>query len=174
LFVLTGSAGSGKSAALRELAVRRPDLVAVDSDDWAPPPEQLRSWWEDRLDACVRDAVASEGSGRHTVLAGWITRADALRTPAASELEGLAICLLDCADSTRVERIERRAASGTWGIHRPEQVPRFLKAAAEMRAAKSEWDVTLDTSHLGVPEVAGWVEGWIIEHSRSPGRGGRA
>jgi hypothetical protein len=54
LFVITGSAGSGKSGVLRELSARRSDLIAVDTDDWRPPPEQQPSWWQDRFEACPR------------------------------------------------------------------------------------------------------------------------
>jgi adenylate kinase family enzyme len=166
LFVVTGSAGSGKSAALRELAARRRDLVVVDTDDWGPPTDDVAAWWQERFEACVRDACSVEARGQDTVVAGWITREDVLATPGAGALEGVAVCLLDCDDATRIRRIEERAASGTWGEHRPERTASFLQAAAEMRADEDEATVRLDTTHLSVAEVASWLERWIAERGR--------
>ena len=44
--VLTGSAGSGKSTALRELSAQRENLAVFDFDDLRPPPGASPSWWQ--------------------------------------------------------------------------------------------------------------------------------
>ncbi|MGA8455569.1 MAG: hypothetical protein WB800_09205 [Streptosporangiaceae bacterium] len=164
LFVLTGSAGSGKSTALRELAARRDDLAVFDFDDLRPPPNASQSWWQRQIDQQVARAVAEQARGRDTVLAGWLSADEVLAAPAAAGLEGLALCLLDCADEVRLARIESRAASGTWRLHTPAEVAGFLGAAARMRQSATGL-FRLDTSTLNAAAVASTLENWMA-HAR--------
>jgi hypothetical protein len=164
LFVVTGSAGSGKSPALRELSARRNDLGAFDFDDLRPPPSATRSWWQRQIDDRVTWAVAEQARGKDTVLAGWLTVGEVLAAPSAAQLEGVAACLLDCADDVRVARIELRAASGTWRQHTPEEVAGFLRAAARMRESGAGM-FRLDTSALDPGAVVNRLEEWMT-HAR--------
>src|SRR5205823_7015388 len=116
LFLLTGAAGSGKSAALQELSGRRSDLAVFDLDDLRPPSSASRSWWRAQIGANVLRAVQAEEDGRDTVLAGWTTIEEVVGPPSAAALEGVAACLFDCNDDVRGQRVERRAASGTWRL----------------------------------------------------------
>ena len=166
--MLTGSAGSGKSSALRELSARRNDLALFDLDDLRPPPEAGQSWWRRQIDARVALAVTEQMSGTDTVVAGWLTRREVLAAPAAAALEGVAVCLIDCDDAVRVSRIEARAASGMWRLHTPGEIEGFLRAAAEMRTSGDSL-LRLDTSTLSVSEVADRLEEWMdrIKSGRS-------
>jgi len=160
LFLLTGAAGSGNSAALQELSGRRSDLAVFDLDDLRPPSSASRSWWRAQIGANVLRAVQAEEDGRDTVLAGWTTIEEVVGSPSAAALEGVAACLLDCNDDVRVQRVERRAAPGTWRLHTPEEIAGFLQAAAEMRKAAGVY-FGLDTSRLSVAAVADRVEAWM-------------
>lgn len=162
LFVLTGSAGSGKSSALAELAARHDDLSVFDFDDLRPPPFATKAWWRQQINERVAWAAAEQARGRDTVLAGWLTMDELVAAPSAANLEGIAACLLDCADEVRLERIERRAASGTWRQHTPAEVAGFLKAAARMREASGSM-FRLDSSTLSAKEVASKLEDWMAD-----------
>lgn len=167
LFLLTGSAGSGKSTALRELSARRDDLAVFDFDDLRPPPDASQSWWQRQIDERVAWAGAEQARGRDTVLAGRLTLGEGLAAPSAANLEGVAACLLDCADDVRLARIEQRAASGTWRQHTPEEVAGFLRAAARMRESGAGM-FRLDTSALDAGAVASRLEDWMAHAKRPP------
>jgi len=158
--VLTGSAGSGKSTALGGLSARRDDLAVFDFDDLRPPPGAPQSWWQRQIDERVAWAVDEQVRGKDTVLAGWLSVGEVLAAPSAAELEGVAGCLLDCADDVRVARIERRAASGTWRRHTPGEVAGFLRAAARMRES-GDGVFCLDTSMLDAGAVVSSLEEWM-------------
>ena len=163
LFLLTGSAASGKSAALAELASRHTKLVALDLDDLRPPPDADATWWREQIESHVLRALTEQAAGRDTVLAGWTRIDDVRAVPAAAGLDGIVSCLLDCDDDVRLERIERRTASGTWGAPPGrEQIDGFLRAAAEMRTAATEDVFRLETSRLSVGQVADVLEQWIV------------
>jgi hypothetical protein len=71
----------------------------------------------------------------------------------------------------RLERIARRAATGTWG--RPatrEELDGFLRAADEMRTRMSGACLHVDTSRLDVGEVAARVDAWMADLRRARGR----
>jgi hypothetical protein len=162
LFVLTGSAGAGKTTALRELSARRNDLAVFDFDDLRPPPSATQSWWQLQIDDRVTWAVVEQARGKDTVLAGWLAVGEVLAAPSAAQLDGVAACLLDCADDVRVARIERRAASGTWRQHTPEEVVGFLRAAARMRESGAGM-FRLDTSVLDPGAVVDRLEKWMTQ-----------
>ena len=163
LFLLTGSAGSGKSAALAELRARRRNLVLLDLDDLRAPADADASWWREQIGRHVVRAVAEGAAGRDTVLAGWTTLDELLANPFSAALEGIAACLLDCDDRVRLQRVKRRAASGTWRQHTAEEAASFVEAAAEMRQNLSEHVSRLDTSRLSVSEVVDRIEAWMDE-----------
>jgi hypothetical protein len=160
LFVLTGSAGSGKSTALGGLSARRDDVAVFDFDDLRPPPGAPQSWWQGQIDERVAWAVDEQVRGKDTVLAGWLSVGEVLAAKSAAELEGVAGCLLDCADDVRVARIEQRAASGTWRQHTPGEVAGFLRAASRMRES-GEGMFCLDTSTLDAGAVVSSLEEWM-------------
>jgi adenylylsulfate kinase-like enzyme len=165
LFVLTGSAGSGKSAALRELAGRRRALLTIDLDDVRLPAEPDKTWWREQVEAQVaRAVVAEQEAGRDTALAGWTTLSEVRSFPSSAALEGVAACLLDCDDDVRARRIERRAASGAWASHTADDVSAFLGTAAAMRRDATDEVFRLDTSTLSVSDVADRLETWMDEH----------
>lgn len=162
--MLTGSAGSGKSTALRELSDRRRDLAVFDFDDLRPPADATQSWWQRQVDQRVAWAVAQQTRGADTMLAGWLTMGEVRAAPSAARLEGIAACLLDCSDAVRLARIERRAASGTWREHTSEELATFLRAAAAMRESAAGM-LRVDTSSLTPDMVVSRLEEWMAGSS---------
>jgi adenylylsulfate kinase-like enzyme len=163
LFLLTGSAGSGKSAVLGALSARRHDLALLDLDDLRPPAEADSSWWREQIEAHVSKAVEEQAVGRDTVLAGWIAIEEVLASPSSAALKDVAVCLLDCDDDVRIERVEQRAASGMWRTHTRQELEGFLRAAAKMRAGSGPTRLRIDTSQLSVAEVADRLEAWMAD-----------
>jgi hypothetical protein len=163
LFLLTGSAGSGKTATLLELSSRMGATAAFDLDDLRPPAGAPPRWWADELEAVVLQAIAAQEAGRDTILAGWSSLDDLLATPSAPKLQGVAACLLDCRDDLRVQRIAARVASGRWREHTDDEIEDYIAAAAEMRAVADDRVFVLETSELDVTEVANAVQAWIAE-----------
>jgi RNase adaptor protein for sRNA GlmZ degradation len=165
LFLLTGSAGSGKSAVLHELANRNEGWILLDLDDARPPAGAGASWWRTLLAEHVARSLREGTTGQDTILAGWTSRAELEEIPGASGLR-IAVCLLDCDDRVRLARIERRVASGTWRTHRPEELDEYVRVAASMRSAATERAYVVDTTDLSVSEVADAVERWMAEQRR--------
>jgi energy-coupling factor transporter ATP-binding protein EcfA2 len=112
LAVVFGASGSGKStqaALLRELL---PDVAVHDWDEvgGSPPPKNWRQRgnreWIDR---------ACRGDFDFLVLGG--VPGEVLAAPGAVELDGLAFCLLDCADDERVRRLSEREGGNSLTPH---------------------------------------------------------
>jgi hypothetical protein len=103
LAVVFGTSGSGKSTHAALLADLLPDIAVHDWDEvgGSPPPENWRQRgnheWIDRARRGDRDVL---------VLGG--VPGEILAAPGAVELDGLAFCLLDCADDERVRRLRAR------------------------------------------------------------------
>jgi hypothetical protein len=72
--------------------------------------------------------------------------------PSHGALKAVAVWLLDC-DAVRMRRIERRAASGTWRRHTPDEIAWYLDVAERMRRNAPDAVHRLDTSHPSVGEV---------------------
>jgi hypothetical protein len=191
LFVLTGSSGAGKSSVLAQLPGLVEGLLLLDVDDLRPPPDVVRGWWQEQVEALVRRAVDAQSRGVDAILAGWTPLGEILAAPSALELEGIAAMLLDCDDKTRTARLASRTDAGEWW-RGEESVRESLRAAAWMRAHAVdpsweqgalragawpdmrwerwvEWEAgdrrwvveLLDTTLLSVAEVADEVAAWI-------------
>jgi hypothetical protein len=110
LFVLTGSSAAGKSAVLPGLAARVENLEPHDFDELGVPRGASRRWRQEATEEWTRRIVASDTDGRDTLIAGQTPIGEWLAVPSATELEGIAVCLLDVSDRVRAKRLGRRAA----------------------------------------------------------------
>ena len=109
LFV-TGASGSGKSACLEHLSQLRPDLRCHDFDDGGVPADADKAWRQRRTESWLRVGVAHQAEGLDTVVCGGAVAGEILACPSAARLRGVHICLLDCDDVVRIERLRRRGA----------------------------------------------------------------
>ncbi len=112
LAVVFGTSGAGKTTQALLLADLLPDVAVHDWDEigGSPPPV---SWWRRGTREWIERARASE---RDLLVLGGVP-GEILAAPAASELDGLAFCLLDCTDEERVRRLRAREGSRTVTPH---------------------------------------------------------
>lgn len=114
LFVLGGSSGAGKSAIRRFLSGEGASLVAGlrlrshDFDEDGVPPDADSSWRQRTGAAWVRRALEYQDHGEHLLLSANWPLGEILATPRAPPLDGMAVCLIDCADLARVARLRAR------------------------------------------------------------------
>jgi hypothetical protein len=199
LFLLSGSSGSGKSAALQRLERLQPDLELLDLDA-VFADETDRHFWNQTVELSVQRALAAGRSGHDAVLAGWTPLGELLAAPSATKLEGIAACHLDCDDEVRVERL--RARGREWGLpsdellaeilrfseylrghyadpawHRPDERPnawpemRWERWAAWERGDPRWSTLRIDTTSLTPDEVADRLASWIAEQRELRRRG---
>lgn len=113
LFLLAGSAASGKTTALEGL--RRSGAVdgldARDSDEAGVPAGAGTAWRQQQLAEWVRYAVDRQGEGVDVLLAGQSPLGELLACPSVVLLEGVAAWLLDADDDVRLARLARRDGS---------------------------------------------------------------
>jgi hypothetical protein len=113
------------------------------------------------LELLLQRAVALQAEGRDSLLLGWTPLTELLEAPSTGALDGVAACLLDCDEPTRRQRLKRRTAEG-WPEPTPDEVAEFLRFAEWLRNDYSRREaLVIDTSDLGVKQVADRLEEWI-------------
>ncbi len=140
-----------------------------------------------------------QSDGRDTLIAGQTPIGEWLAVPSATELDGVAVCLLDVSDRIRAERLARRSAGiapgraelgnllawASW--HRshaadPQWRQDVIREGGweQMRWQRWQhwqrgdrrWDVlTLDTSSAPIDETVEQLAHWIMERRSSHGKG---
>ncbi len=110
LFVLTGSSAAGKSAVLPALATGVNGLEVHDFDELGVPRGASRQWRQETTEEWTKQVVASHADGHDALIAGQTPIGEWLAVPSATQLDGLAVCLLDVSDRVRAERLGRRSA----------------------------------------------------------------
>jgi hypothetical protein len=164
LFLVFGSSCSGKSAALAELRGRLLGVAVHDFDEIGVPPEPDIAWRHRSNELWIRRALEYQADGIDLLLAGQTPVGELLEAPSAPLLGGVAACLLDCDDETRLARLRARPASMWSGA--PERWPDLLSWAAWMRkhAADPQLRVrVIDTSQVSLRDVADELAAWIEE-----------
>jgi len=203
LFVLGGSSGAGKSAIRRFLLGEGAALVAGlrlrshDFDEDGVPPDADSSWRQQTGAAWVQRALECERLGEDLLLSANWPLGEILASPGADLLDGVAVCLVDCADPERVERLRARDHAS----YTDERIWDFVVFAAWQRLhhANPQWmpEVILDhwpemvwqrwrswlpgdprwsvpvfdTSGEPVEASASRVAAWIREQSKARDRG---
>ena len=195
LFVLTGSSAAGKSSVLSGLAAGVANLESHDFDEQGVPQGASRRWRQEATEAWTRRVVACDADAHDTLIAGQTPIGEWLAVPSATELDGIAVCLLDVSDRIRVERLRRRRAGialertdlgpllawASW--HRlhaadPQWRQDVIRQASwkQMRWQRwhhwqrgdRRWDVlTLDTSSSSIDETVEQLADWIAQRRDS-------
>jgi hypothetical protein len=195
--LLFGSSAAGKTSALNVLRERSLDLAIHDFDEIGVPPAADTAWRHRANEEWVRKALDYQGQGTDLLLAAQTPFGELLATPSAARLDGIAACLLDCDDETRIARLDgrgrdwfarsggdidaylnwaawmrRHARDPTWRI----DVIRHNDTEAEMRWARwAEWQVgdprwrvhVIDTSTSTIPEAADQLLAWMGDERAS-------
>jgi hypothetical protein len=192
LFLVFGSSGAGKTAAITALDGRVDRLAAHDYDEIGIPPEPTTATRQAQNEVWVRRGLGYESEGLDLLLAGQTPFGEVLAAPSASRLEAISACLLDCDDPTRVRRLRPRgeqwlAQVGTdlqtflnWAawmrMHAvdPQWMPSVIQAEAaegqrwdrysDWAEGDARWRVrVIDTSPLTIDEAADELASWVSD-----------
>lgn len=178
LFLLFGSSAAGKTAALKGVRERMPELAVHDFDEIGVPPDADTAWRQRANEIWLRRALGLQESGHDLLLAGQVPLGEILAAPSAAELEGISACLLDCDDEIRIGRI--RARGPGWFARVPGELREHLNWAEWMRhhASSPSWrqDVIREAgaAEMRWERWARWREGdprWrvrVIDTSERP------
>ncbi len=156
LIIVTGASGSGKTACVEHLALRRPDWRLLHFDSiGVPSHSEMEAGWGSPA-AWQRDAtlrwvarIASDFPlGLPTVLEGQ-TRIEFLSEALSRHQLAAQIVLLDCDDQTRVDRLSRLRGQPELATKEMSSWAQFLRMEARACSVR-----VLDTSLLSIHEVA--------------------
>jgi hypothetical protein len=190
-FLISGGAASGKTTLARLLPARVAGLVCHDVDEM--PAADAGTRWQ-HLEQWVQRALAAQTRGDDFLLTSQSPLGELLACPSAPQLEGIAACLLDCADRVRVERIRTRGIDLRWPptqatlnwaswhrmhagdpgwephvITHASPFPQHLDRWCHWTRGDPRWQVAwVDTTLLGVAESVQRVQDWIIAARTRP------
>ena len=111
LFLVSGASGSGKTTLVHPLADRVSNLAVHELGEFADRPWEGEPGWQwrrDPLQRALERAWTYERDGIDMMLTEGVL-GELLAAPTATELEGIAVCLVDCGDSERLDRLRRRS-----------------------------------------------------------------
>ncbi|MBG0565573.1 hypothetical protein [Actinoplanes aureus] len=188
LLTIAGSSCSGKTTAARACA-QLEGLVVHDFDEIGVPSGADTAWRQRSMDVWIERALRYQASGIDVLLTGQSPLGEVLASPSATELDGIAACLLDVDDEVRRHRLEERDP-GKWNLdakrsfigwarwHRghagdPRHRPEVIRTGwAQMRwdrwsgwtSADPRWTVRIiDTTDRAVEQSAADVRQWIMD-----------
>lgn len=120
LLLITGASGVGKSTVRAIVAPElSPRVECVELLDLTPAPAAMtRVWRQQAAEAAVHRAVELQDSGRHLLLAGDpVPAAEIVAAPSATDLDAIAVCLLDASAEAQAERLAARGDDPALLIH---------------------------------------------------------
>jgi hypothetical protein len=197
MFFVTGASGSGKSACLPLLARLRPDLRCYDFDDGGVPADADKPWRQRRTESWLCVGLAHQTEGYDTVIFGTAVPGEILACPSAVRVRGLGICLLDCDDIVRIDRLRARGTGSDtmemlcWAAWQrmhavdPQWYPEVIRegGAEEMQWGRwRDWERgdarwpevwQLDTTERTVEQVVAQISTWI-DQTRADGSGAQS
>jgi hypothetical protein len=164
-----------------------PHVVLYDFDAVGVPPHAGPVWRQQTTEYWLQRAVAHQADPCDTLVCGGALLGEILACPSAPQVNGIAVCLLDCADVVRIDRLRARGTHGAtqdmlnWAawqrLHavdpqwRPDVIQR--QSAPGMQWARwatwqrgdPRWQVwVVDTTTLSLDEVAERIASWVHEH----------
>jgi hypothetical protein len=185
--LVTGASGTGKSSARAAIAAElAADVACIELAEVVPIPSwpTLR-WRQESTEAVVRLALEHQAQGRHLLLAGDpVAPGEVLAAPSADRLDGVRACLLHADPESQEARLRRRGdppalfpdhvAFAAWmrgHAADPSHMPEVLTTGGwdgmrwerwiDRTPGEPGWNVTtIDTSSLGLDEVATEVLAW--------------
>jgi len=184
LLLITGASGVGKSTVRAIVGPElSPQVESVELTDLAPLPiARTRGWRQQAAELAVRRAVELQACGRHLLLAGDpVPAIEVIAAPSASQLDAVAVCLLDASAEAQAARLAARGDDSTLLVHHQAFAEWMRRQASDplhmthvvadqgweqMRWERladltDRWQMhTIDTSHLSRKEVAGEVLAW--------------
>lgn len=193
LFFVTGASGSGKSACIKPLKQRLAGFKIYDFDQifstssyyagWQQRPQETR---QRATENWLQQALADQKVGVSSIVCGGAVLGEILACPSAPLLETIKVCLLDCYDVLRIDRINSRGFGtqvagletlcwASWlRLHAvdPQWRQDVIKTGSAPEMEWSRWDSwqrndprwgmwRLDTTSLSLDETADQLANWV-------------
>lgn len=184
LIFVTGASGSGKTAVIPGLAKTFPEYVVHDFDERVQPKKSGPRGRQEQTEFWINKAIEYQNVGKDTIVCGGAVYGEILACPSIKQIEGLAVCLLDCSDLERLERVRRSDETPsmdmlTWSswlrVHavNPEWHPHVITEQGYnlmqwenwrgWRFGDERWRVTvIDTSGKKIEQIVGLVTKWVL------------
>ena len=183
LLLITGASGVGKSTTRALVAgALAAQVDCVELGDLAPLPTAVtRQWRQQAAELAVERAVRLQASGRHLLLAGDpVPAVEIVAAPSASQLDAIAVCLLDASAEVQAARLTARGDDPTLLVHhrafadwmrqQARDPLHMLHVVSDQGWDQMRWErvgtvpnwsmQTIDTSRLDEQEVADAVLDW--------------
>ncbi len=184
LYFVTGASGSGKTACMAYLGELNGDPKLYDFDDLATGENLGTAWRQRTTERLLKTAIRHQDEGRDTVVCGGAVLGEILACPSAPEVDGIALCSLDCSDLVRVDRLRAQRPHlanqdmlnwAAWlRVHLadPTWEPRVIRTGEVPEMEWSRWESwqrgdprwhswTLDTSSMSLTQIGNWLTDWI-------------
>ena len=166
LLVLGGSSGAGKTTIRRFVTDGAPDLLAElrlrthDFDENGVPAGADTRWRQRTGEEWIRRALDYEREGIDLLLSANLPLGEILAAPSAPLVDGIAVCLIDCRDLIRVERLRARHHAS----YTDERIWDFVVFAAWQRLhhADPTWMpqvITSPSSEMAWDRWESWTKG---------------
>lgn len=193
IYFVTGASGSGKSACVEPIARLLPQAKVHDFFEICATSTYFANWdtraIEKRQRATefwLQQAAANRKDGLDTIICGGVVLGEILACPSAPEPAEIKVCLLDCYDVIRIDRVLGRGHStyeasqetlcwaGWLRLHSvdPQWRQDVIKSEGAPEMEWSRWDNwrrddprwqtwRLDTTDLSLEEVAKQLVSWV-------------
>jgi energy-coupling factor transporter ATP-binding protein EcfA2 len=185
--LVSGASGAGKSTVRLAIApLLAPEVECVELHDLVGVPARpSMQWRQQATEAAVQRAVELQDTGRHLLLSGDpVAAGELLAAPSTSQLNSVAVCLLDVSAGEQTVRLRARGddpavsvdhqAFADWMRHHardPTHMQHVLSGTGwqemrwerwtTMRSDDPRWSMeVVDTSNLSVADVAARVVAW--------------
>jgi len=184
LIFVTGASGSGKTAVIPGLTKTFPEYVVHDFDERVQHEKFGPKNRQEQTEFWINKAIENQNIGKDTIVCGGAVYGEILACPSIKQIEGLAVCLLDCSDLERLERVRRSDETPsmdmlTWSswlrVHavNPEWHPHVITEQGYnlmqwenwrgWRFGDERWRVTvIDTSGKKIEQIVGLVTKWVL------------
>ena len=191
LLCVTGSSGSGKTTCLPYLQERFTGMTWYDFERDGIPLDAGTAWRQEKTEYWLQQALLDQAQGRDTGICGGCIMGELLACPSAPQLEGLAVCLLECSDVVvRADRLRDRPMGGltqeilNWAAWQrmhaddPQWRQDVIQGAAaegmhwerwaDWQRGDPRWGVyVLETMHLRVEQTVDQLVRWVEDSRRA-------
>ena len=107
LLFVTGASGSGKTAVIPGLRKRFPEFSVHDFDERDTPAPDDNRGRQEQTEYWINRALENQHLGKDTIVCGGAVYGEILACPSIDQVNHLAVCLLDCGDVVRVDRMRK-------------------------------------------------------------------
>lgn len=157
LLFVTGASGSGKTVVIPGLKKKFTEFSIHDFDERDAPAIGDNRGRQEQTAYWINRAIENQLLGKDTIICGGAVYGEILACPSIHQIDHLAVCLLDCADIVRIDRLQRH------GQHQPDMALLSWAAWLRVHAVDPTWcpDVIMRDSYASMhwDNWLGWQRG---------------